>query len=421
MRKLALILLTVISFSAFAQKSEVKAAEKAYKKGNLTEAKEMIAKACKLKDQADDKTKSRIMYAKAQILAKLGSKDLSNYEKALNVIKKLEAFEKETGKERYTDDAEKLKSTIEQEIVTIVNNDLKTKNYKNLEKSAALAYSINGKDEFKYFTAVAALLNKNLKSAEKLLKDLYDSGYTGEKEIFTVKDKGTGKRIPVSDEKQGKLLVQAGAYEDLKKEKTKSARPDIVANLLFVYGQLGKDDEAIKFIETAKKEDPNNLDLIIGEGNYYLKKGDNVKFAEAMQKAVELDPKNKLINFNLATAYYQLKKYDQAKKYYEKTLELDPNYVDAYKGLAYIILVPEEKITEKLNDDKVLMDDNLYNKYNNQRLDLYRKVLPVLEKALSVAPNDENVLVMLKKIYSDLEMKDKKMEVKAKLDALKGK
>jgi len=421
MRKLALILLTVISFSAFAQKAEVKAAEKAFKKGNLTEAKEMINKACKLKDQADDKTKSRIMFAKAQIFAKLGSKDLSNYEKALKIIKKLEAFEKENGKERYTDDAEKLKSTIEQEIVTIVNNDLKTKNYNSLEKSAALAYSINANDEFKYFTAVAALLNKNLTTAEKLLKDLYDSGYTGEKEIFTVKDKATGKRITVSDEKQGKLLVQAGAYEDLKKEKTKSARPDIVSNLLFVYGQLGKDDEAIKFIETAKKEDPNNLDLIIGEGNYYLKKGDNVKFAEAMQKAVELDPNNKLFNFNLATAYYQLKKYDQAKKYYEKTLELDPNYVDAYKGLAYIILVPEEKITEKLNDDKVLMDDNLYNKYNKQRLDLYRKVLPVLEKALSVAPNDENVLVMLKKIYSDLEMKDKKMEVKAKLDALKGK
>jgi len=140
MRKIALILLTVISFSAFAQKTEVKAAEKAYKKGNLTEAKEMISKACKLKDQADNKTKSRILYTKARIYAKLGSKDLANYQTALNVIENLTKFEKETGKERYSDDGQELKSTIEQEVVKIVNNDLKKKNYISLEKSAKLAY-----------------------------------------------------------------------------------------------------------------------------------------------------------------------------------------------------------------------------------------------------------------------------------------
>ncbi len=419
MKKISLILLTFISLTALAQKAEVKSAEKAYKKGDLKTATEMIQKACQLKDQADDKTKARIMYAKARILAKLGSKDLNNYQKSLNTIKKLEAFEKEIGKERYSDDAKKLKAQIEKEIIVIVDNDLKKKDYKELEKSADIAYQLSGDDQFKYFAAVAALLTKDFEKAEKLLKDLYDSGYTGVKEIITVKEKATGKRVTVGDKKQAKLLVKAGAYEDYKEEQTKSVRPDIVANLLYVYGQLGKDDEAIKFIEKAKKEDPDNLDLIIGEGNYYLKKGDNAKFAEAMQRAVELDPKNKLVNFNLATAYYQLKKYDQAKKYYEKTLELDPNYVDAYKGIAYIILVPEEKITKEMNKDEVLMNDKLYNKYNNQRLALYRKVLPILEKARKVAPNDENVLTMLKKIYRDLDMKAKYKEVKAQLDALK--
>ncbi len=421
MKKIAFILLTFISFSIFAQKSEVKSAEKAYKKGDLTTANEMIKKACQLKDQADDKTKARIMFVKAEILAKQGSKDLNNYEKALKTIEKLEAFEKQIGKERYTDDAKKLKDQIKSEVIVLVNNNLNKKDYKNLEKTSLLAYKLTGEDQFKYFAAVASLINKNYKTAEKLLKELYDSGYTGQKEIVTVKDKATGKRVTVNSQKEAKLLVLAGTHEDIKKEKTKSVRPDIVANLLYVYGQEGKDDDAIKFIEKAKKEDPNNLDLIIGEGNYYLKKGDNVKFAAAMQKAVELDPKNKLINFNLATAYYQLKKYDDAKKYYEKTIELDPNYVDAYKGLAYIILAPEEGITKEMNKDEVLMNDKLYNKYNKQRLDLYRQALPVLEKALNVAPQDENLLVMLKKIYRDLDMTAKYKETKAKLNALKAK
>jgi len=421
MKKITFILIALIGLTAFAQKAEVKSAEKAFKKGDLTTATEMIKKACQLKDQADNKTKAKIMYVKAQIFAKLGSKDLANYQTAIKTIEKLKEFEKETGKKRYSDDAEKLTAQIRNEVIKMVDNDVTNKDYQSLAKTSELAYEITKDDQFKYFESIATLLIKDFEKAEKILKDLYDSGYTGQREVVTIKDKATGKRVTVKDEKEAKIYMMAGTHEDMKKEKTPSARPDIVANLLYVYGQLGKDEEALAFINKAKKEDPNNLDLIIGEGNYWLKKGDNVKFAEAMQKAVELDPDNKLINFNLATAYYQLKKYDDAKKYYEKTLELDPNYIDAYKGIAYIILAPEEGITNEMNKDEVLMNDALYNKYNKQRLDLYKKVLPVLEKAMSIAPEDENVLVMLKKIYRDLEMKDKYNEVKNKLSELKSK
>jgi len=195
----------------------------------------------------------------------------------------------------------------------------------------------------------------------------------------------------------------------------------LIANILYVYGEKGADEDAIKFIEDAKKEDPNNLDLIIGEGNYYLKKGDNEKFAAAMQKAVEVDPNNKLYNFNLATALYQLKKYDEAKKYYQKTVEIDPTYVDAYKGLAYIVLVPEKELTDKMNTDEVLMNDRLFNKYKNQQKELYKKALPYFENALKYAPEDEEVLYALNKIYRDLDMTEKAKQVREKLKEVKAK
>ena len=422
MKKITFILIALmIGITTFAQKAEVKAAEKAFKKGDLTTATEMIDKACQLKDQADDKIRAKILYVKAQIFAKKGASNMDDYKTAIATIEELKAFEKKIGKKRYSDDADKLLTQITNEVNAIVNNDLGKKDYKNLAKSAELGYMLTKDDQYKYFGAIANLLIENFEDAEKQLQELYDSGYTGVKEIVTIKNKETGKRETVKDEKEAKIYIMAGTHEDMKKEKTPSARPDIIANLLYVYGKLGKDEEALAFINKAKQEDPNNLDLIIGEGNYWLKKGNNKKFAEAMQRAVELDPDNKLINFNLATAYYQMKKYDDAKKYYEKTLELDPNYVDAYKGLAYIILAPEEKITNEMNKDEVLMNDALYNKYNKQRLDLYREVLPVLEKGLSVAPGDETILVMLKKIYRDLEMKDKFNDVRNKLDKIQGK
>ena len=422
MKKITFVLIALmIGITTFAQKAEVKAAEKALKKGDLPTATEMIDKACQLKDQADNKIKAKIMYVKAQIYAKKGKGNLDNYKTAIATIEKLKAFEQEIGKKRYSEDADKLLAQITNEVNAVINKDLAEKNYKHLTKSSELGYMLTKDDQYKYFGAIANLLTENYEKAEKQLQELYDSGYTGEKEIITIKNKETGKRETVKDEKEAKIYIMAGTHEDMRKEKTPSARPDIIANLLFVYGKLGKDDEAMAFINKAKKEDPNNLDLIIGEGNYWLKKENNEKFAEAMERAVKLDPDNKLINFNLATAYYQMKKFDQAKKYYEKTLELDPNYVDAYKGLAYIILAPEEEITNEMNKDEVLMNDALYNKYNKQRLDLYRQVLPVLEKGLSVAPEDETILIMLKKIYRDLEMKDKFNEVRNKLDQIKGK
>ncbi len=424
MRKFAILLLTVFSLSVFAQKKEVKTAEKLYKKGNMVDALSAVNQACKLKDQADDKTKAKIMFVKAEILAKLGSKDMANYEKAIKVIKKLQAFEKETGKKRYSDDAQKLlngEKGILDQLSKSGSEFYKNKDYVKAGKAFELIYKINGNKDVEYYAAVSYLQAKDWDKSLELLKDLYKSGYDGVKTVYTVVNKETGKKEEFNDPATAKLLVTGGTHKDFKKEKTKSLRPDLIANILYVYGEKGADEDAIKFIEDAKKEDPNNLDLIIGEGNYYLKKGDNEKFAAAMQKAVELDPNNKLYNFNLATALYQLKKYDEAKKYYQKTIDIDPTYVDAYKGLAYIVLVPEKALTDKMNTDEVLMNDRLFNKYKNQQKELYKKALPYFENALKYAPEDEEVLYALNKIYRDLDMTQKAKEVHQKLKEVKAK
>ncbi len=422
MRKLAILFMTLFSISIYAQKKEAKTAEKLYKKGNYTEALSTINQACKIKDQADDKTKAKIMFVKAEILAKLGKKDMTNYEKAIKVIKKLQAFEKKIGKEKYSSDAQKLLNGQEGILTSLSNAGsefYKNKQYAKAAKAFELIYGANGNKDLEYYAAVSSLQAKDWDKSLKLLKDLYKSGYDGVKTVYTAVNKQTGKKEKFNDSKTAKLLVSAGTYKDFKEEKSKSLRPDLIANILYVYGQKGNDNDAIKFIEDAKKEDPNNLDLIIGEGNYYLKKGDNEKFAAAMKKAVELEPNNKLYNFNLATALYQMKKYDEAKKYYQKTIDLDPSFVDAYKGLAYIVLVPEKALTDKMNTDEVLMNDRLFNKYKNQQKELYKKALPYFEKALKYAPKDEEILYALNKIYRDLEMKDKAKEIHQRLNEVK--
>jgi len=330
----------------------------------------------------------------------------------------LKAFEKKIGKERYSDDANDILITISKQVESASFKAYKGKDYAKAAMLFDLQYAIGKNDYSKYSAALSYLLAENYEKSLSLYKDLYKSGYTGVTEYFSVKNNKTGQRERVT-EKNGMFMVKTPEYSDLKKEKTPDLRPEVIANILYVYGKMGKDDEAITFINEAKKEDPNNINLIVGEGNYYLKKGDNAKFAAAMEKAVALQPNDKIFNFNLGTAYYQLKNYEGAKKYFEKTIAIDPNYIAAYKGIAYVILAPEKKITEEMNKDEVLMNERLYNKYTKQQLDLYRKVLPTVEKAYAIDNNDIEIVKMLKKMYSDLEMTAKAKEMRAKYKVLK--
>jgi len=420
MKRVLIILITFIGVSAFAQKAEVKSAQKLFDKGNLTEAKSMADKAFDLYDQADKKLKAKILFVKGEIYAKLGGKDFSNYQTAVKTLEDLKAYEKEIDRVKYTDDAKNVLVNIENEVSAAAFKMFNDKKYVDAAKYFELVFKLNKNEYYKYSSAFSYLLSEDYKKAEKLFDELYKSNYTGIMEYYTALNKVTNKREKV-DEKAGKLLVQAGTYADMKKENSENLRPKIVSNLLYIYGKEGDDTKAMQFIADAKKEDPNNLDLLIGEANYYLKKDNKEKFVETMRKAVAIEPDNKIFNFNMAATLFQMKKYDEAKKYYDKVIALDPNYVDAYKGLVYIQLVPEKIITEELNKDEVLMNDALYNKYRKQQLELYKSVLPSLEKALGIAPEDHDVLVMLKKIYNDLEMKDKFKQVKDKLAELKQK
>jgi tetratricopeptide (TPR) repeat protein len=419
MKKIAFILLAVFSFSAFAQKTEVKTAEKLFRKGDIASAKEMVDKACKLKDQADDKTKARILFNKGKIYAKIGTAKPENFVTAIEAFEKLEAFEKQIGKNRYSDDAKLIMTEVSQQINEQSFDKYKQKDYDGAAQLFELQYKIGKNDFSKYSAATSYLLAENYDKSLALYHDLYNSGYTGVTEYYSVKENKTGERVRANSKSHAELLAKSDAYSDVKKEKTPNVRKDIVANILYIYNKLGKEDKAIEFIATAKKEDPNNIDLIIGEGNYYLKKGDNKKFAEAMEKAVSVDPNNKIYNFNLGTAYYQLKDYTNAKKYFEKTIELDPKYIPAYKGLSYVVLVPDDKITEELNKDAVLSNDRLYNSYMKQHKEVLSKALPILEKAYNIDNSDIEIVRMLKQIYSDLDMDAKAKEFKAKYKALK--
>ena len=101
MKKLLLLIVTLIAVTTYAQKAEYKAAYKAFDKGNIIDAKELINKACQQKDEADGKLKSKIIFLKAKIYADLGDVNYDNYVISVKSIDELINFEKQIHKNRY--------------------------------------------------------------------------------------------------------------------------------------------------------------------------------------------------------------------------------------------------------------------------------------------------------------------------------
>ncbi len=407
MKKISLtLLLSFLTLSMFAQKKEVKEAEKALKKGLINEAEAIIGQACKLKDQADDKTKAKIFYVKANIYRVKAKKTgaLEDYKKAVNVYEKEIEFEKQTGINKYAAKSQDSLKALYPEIMNKINPYVQNKDYKTALAFMELGYQIEPTDDNLYtFTLLQLYAGKN-EEAYKNLKKLYDSGYTGVHDVYYVTEKKTGKEIPVSDKTQQKLLLASGEYINPRTDKTKSRRPEIITNMLYALNQLGRDDEAYQVIQQAKKEDPNNVDLIVGEANYYLKKGEKEKFIQAMKKALELDPKNANYAYNIGVTYLNLKNYDEAEKYFQKTLELDSKNKNALYGMILVKLAPEKELVDKMNNE---MNPKKWDALKEQLNDVYRQALPYLEKYYQEDPNEITVVRTLRKIYNELDMKDK--------------
>jgi tetratricopeptide (TPR) repeat protein len=414
-----LVLVLMLSFHAVAQKKEVKTAEKALKKGDISTALSAIEQACKLKDNADAKTVARILFTKGQIYQTKAATDESYYKKAVEAYQQLLAWEKDKDMDKYSHEAEKSLEALKIDLFKKVKDANDDKKYGEALAYMELIYKIDPSDDNLYTLALLQLYNDKFEDAYANLRKLYDSGYTGVKTLYVITDKTTGEDVIAPNKKMLDLLAKDPKYENPRVEKTKNKRAEIITNMLYALNKMGKDQEAFELIQKAKKEAPDNVDLLIGEANYYLKKGDNAKFAEVMKKAFELKPDNPTYAYNVAIGYLNTKDYDKAREYLNKVLELDPNYKNAIYGLALVELAGEEALVEEIN--KNLTNDRKYNELKAKQREIYRNALPYLEKYHQLDPNDINVVRTLKNIYLELEMMDKYKEMKAKLKELKAK
>ncbi len=136
-----------------------------------------------------------------------------------------------------------------------------------------------------------------------------------------------------------------------------------------------------------------------------------------MKEAIELDPNNPTLFFNLGVVNQNENKTEDAIKYYNRAIELDPNYGDAFMNLAIVILSEEQSIVEEMN--KNLSNFKKYDELEKQQKELYKKALPYLEKADSLQRSEDTVKSLLN-IYDVLLMEEKADELRPIYKEMRG-
>ena len=189
-----------------------------------------------------------------------------------------------------------------------------------------------------------------------------------------------------------------------------------------------KDDQKIlSVIKEGKNKFPNDFVLNVEEFNFWYNKGDNEKAQQALQNAIEADPTNKILHFNIGVTYdnlakteHEAKNHEKAFEYIEKAvtgyksaIELDDKYVDAYYNLGALYVNESQEIQSIAND----YDGEKYEQEMKRGQETMQKGIPYLEKVLTFTPNDKNTLSVLKIIYANMDDMENYKRIKALLEA----
>lgn len=170
--------------------------------------------------------------------------------------------------------------------------------------------------------------------------------------------------------------------------------------------QLGDTTRAFEVLSQGREVFPNEKSLQLEEAQLFLETGKNDKLIKSLKDAIASDPENPNLYRVLGQTYENIGDADNALIYYQKAIDLKPDFIDAIFNMGAIYVNRASvKYTEANN--LPFEETEKYEKLKGEAdADLYL-ALPYLEKALELQPNDEIVLGALKEAYANLKMNDK--------------
>lgn len=398
-----ILLVAALAFTAigFAQKNEIKAAQKALKGGDAASAKTAIEAAASLIDAADEKTKALYYFTSAKVYSDLAKKgDDSAFKSAANSYKNVLAIEEKSGKLKYTNEAKQDMFSLASDLVNSAVTDNGNKDYKGAAEKLYMSYMLSPQDTtYLYYAAGSAVNGGHYELALEYYDELQEIGFDGSGVVYKATNAETGK-VEEMDKVQRDLMVKSGTYTTPVDEKIPSKKAEIVKNTALIYTQLGQDEKALEAYKIARANDPSDVNLILNEANLYFNQGNKEKFKELMAEAISLAPDNADLHYNVGVINMEQGNFDEARASYNKAIEINPNYTNAYLNLSTTYVNEGNGLIDEMNSlGNSRADIAKYDKLKENKDSFFKQGATVLEDALKIDTDNINIMTQLKNIY----------------------
>lgn len=414
MKKHLIFGLTVaFALSLQAQKKELRTAGKELDKGNFEKASVALTSAEALFSAMDDKQKSQFNLYKSILLFKNGTSTASD----LNAS--VEAFTKVTSTEVLQEKNQHLQNLLNH-LLTKGSDLIQGNNFDDATDYFNNAYKISTKDTlYLYYAASSAVNAKQYDQSLEMYETLKNLGFTGIVKQYYADNVETNKTEIFDNQVLRDVSVKSGTHTNPTEKNSDSKYPEIIKNMALIYNERGETEKALEAMREARAENPEDLNLVLTEANVHYTMGNIEKFKELLEYATERDPNNAELQYNLGVIAADAKDVENAKKYYQRAIALNPDYVNAYINLAALILGQEESIINEMNNlGTSAADDRRYDELRAERNQLYLDAIPYLEQALAADPTNFQAAKTLSNIFSATGNDAKAKEYKDMADRL---
>lgn len=418
---ITLLIVLLVSSLAIAQKSELKSADKALKKGDLETAKTALESAGALIENADAKYKAQYHYLKGKMYFDMVKKGMNTFESIDNASKSFSNLieaEETSGKQKYTEEVKKMQSEGATIVLQAAQAKFKEKDYKSAAMGFEKVYRVSSTDTvFLYNAAIVATVGKDYGTALKYYEELKEKGYVGVETMYMATNAETNEVEQMGSKNERDLMVKAGTHTNPEDKKTDSKRSEIVKNIALIYVEQGKNDEALAAFEDARKESPDDVSLIINQASIYLQLDDKEKFKALMAEASEKSPDNPDLQYNIGVVNMEEGQFEEARKAYEKAIQIDPKYINAILNLSTTYINEGNGLIEQMNElGNSRSDIKKYDALKAKKDDLFKQGAKILEDGLAVNKDNKSLLEQLKNIYGALGDNDNFMRIKKILE-----